>query len=154
MQGIHLHFPAHSNLVLCGRSNDQLNTTLCFISTLSQLCLHIVLIVLNCNEPVMITHCMRASWEQIDTHTLKYIICIDSRDGILSLDLQSHVMQIYIYNPPSLPLPLSPSTGRLPTLLSPSLPSLPLSPLSGPIGLVCLLTAKACGAAEVIVTGQ
>ena len=38
----------------------------------------------------------------------------------------------------------------------PSPPSLPHSPTppQGPIGLVCLLTAKACGATSVIITGN
>ena len=61
----------------------------------------------------------------------------------LSPSLSLYTVYIYIYLPPS----LSPS---LSLSLSPSL-SLYLS--AGPIGLVCLLTAKACGAASVIITG-
>ena len=30
----------------------------------------------------------------------------------------------------------------------------PIPCVTGPIGLVCLLTAKACGAASVIITGE
>lgn len=30
----------------------------------------------------------------------------------------------------------------------------PFSPLSGPIGLVCLIVAKALGASQVIITGK